>query len=121
MPRVIQVIETEELRGNGTTSNPFRRIRTYWTMEGDQLGEARDPCPPAGPIVPTREQTIAIAALSAWVANNVLYQGGGTRVRDRVSLKLNDEKRRPIVSMCAKVDDYVSKAVALLGDQGVKE
>lgn len=44
MPRVIQVIESEELRGAGTRDAPYRRVRQYHTLNGDLLAEA-DPVP----------------------------------------------------------------------------
>lgn len=42
-PRLIQVIEAWELRGNGTEGNPYRRIHTFYTTEGQWLGEGNDP------------------------------------------------------------------------------
>lgn len=42
MPRVIQVIESDELRGKGVEGSPVRRVRTYFTPEGEWLGEAHD-------------------------------------------------------------------------------
>jgi len=38
--RVIQVIEsTLELRGSGTSVNPYRRIHQYYTLDGELLAE----------------------------------------------------------------------------------
>ena len=37
--RVISVVETESLRGNGEYMNPIRTVRSYWTLEGDLLAE----------------------------------------------------------------------------------
>lgn len=42
-PKVMQVIETHEPRGKGVDGDPFRRIATYWTLDGNLLGEATDP------------------------------------------------------------------------------
>ncbi len=43
MARVIQVIETEQMRGNGRTT-VMRRVKQYWSLEGELLAEV-DPCP----------------------------------------------------------------------------
>lgn len=32
--KVVQLIETDALAGDGTEGNPFRRIIQYWTFEG---------------------------------------------------------------------------------------
>ena len=38
--RVIQVIETNlKLVGAGTKGNPFRRVKQYWTLDGELLAE----------------------------------------------------------------------------------
>ena len=37
--RVIQVIETEALRGEGTESDPSRIVKQYWDFEGKLLAE----------------------------------------------------------------------------------
>ncbi len=37
--RVIQVIETEAMRGRGTNAEPVRRVKQYWTLEGEFLAE----------------------------------------------------------------------------------
>lgn len=38
--RLIEVIETNlELRGEGTVEDPFRRIRQYWSKDGELLAE----------------------------------------------------------------------------------
>lgn len=41
--RVIQVIETNSLRGKGTEEDPCRNVRQYWDFEGNMLAES-DPC-----------------------------------------------------------------------------
>lgn len=43
VPRVIQVIETNSLRGRGTEEDPCRNVRQYWDFEGNMLAES-DPC-----------------------------------------------------------------------------
>lgn len=42
MAKVIQVIESETLRGNGSTTI-MRGVKQYWTLDGDLLAEV-DPC-----------------------------------------------------------------------------
>jgi hypothetical protein len=43
--RVIKVIETGlDLRGEGTSASPVRRVTQYWTLEGELLAEV-DPSP----------------------------------------------------------------------------
>ena len=37
--RVIQVIETNAIRGRGTTDDPVRGVLQYWSMEGILLAE----------------------------------------------------------------------------------
>lgn len=37
--RVIQAIETSDVRGNGTMEDPFRRVMQYWTLSGELLAE----------------------------------------------------------------------------------
>lgn len=45
--RVIQVIETSlEQRGRGVEDDPIRRVRQFWTLDGELLAEV-DPCQPA--------------------------------------------------------------------------
>lgn len=39
MPRVIQVIESDEVRGKGTESDPFRSVTMYHTLRGKFLAE----------------------------------------------------------------------------------
>lgn len=39
MARVIQVIETDELKGTGKQDDPYRRVMQYWTFEGQLLWE----------------------------------------------------------------------------------
>lgn len=39
MPRVIQVIESEENEGDGTPKNVIRTVRRYYTLEGKLLAE----------------------------------------------------------------------------------
>lgn len=41
--RVIQVIETTALRGEGTEEDKCRKVKQYWNLEGDLLAE-NDPC-----------------------------------------------------------------------------
>lgn len=41
--RVIQVIETKALRGEGTQENMSRIVTQYWDFEGNLLAE-NDPC-----------------------------------------------------------------------------
>lgn len=41
--RVIQVIETRALRGNGTENDMCREVKQYWDFEGNLLAE-NDPC-----------------------------------------------------------------------------
>lgn len=41
--RVIQVIETESIRGNGTNEDKCRPIKQYWNFDGNLLAE-NDPC-----------------------------------------------------------------------------
>lgn len=43
MPRVIQVIESEEIRGSGKFRDPCRRVMQYYTLDGVLLAEY-DPC-----------------------------------------------------------------------------
>lgn len=44
-PHTETVIITHELRGKGETDDPFRRILTVWTLDGEKLAEADDPHP----------------------------------------------------------------------------
>jgi hypothetical protein len=44
MARVIQVIETMDTRGKGTTEDVIRNVMQYWSLEGKLLAE-NDPCP----------------------------------------------------------------------------
>lgn len=41
--RVIQVIETKSIRGNGTENDLCRMVTQYWDFEGNLLAE-KDPC-----------------------------------------------------------------------------
>lgn len=41
--RVIQVIETTALRGEGTEEDKCRKVKQYWDFEGNLLAES-DPC-----------------------------------------------------------------------------
>ena len=41
--RVIQVIETEALRGDGTETDKCRIVKQYWGFDGNLLAE-NDPC-----------------------------------------------------------------------------
>lgn len=47
MPKVIQVILADELRGQGVESDPFRRVVQVFTLEGELIAE-EDPCRPFG-------------------------------------------------------------------------
>lgn len=37
--RVIQVIETQSLRGQGTEEDPCRLVKQYWIFDGKKLAE----------------------------------------------------------------------------------
>ena len=37
--RVIQVIETVSLAGDGTDTNPVSEVHQYWTLDGDLLAK----------------------------------------------------------------------------------
>lgn len=39
MPRVIQVIESEEYRGKATDDDPVRKVRMIHDLEGNHLAE----------------------------------------------------------------------------------
>lgn len=41
--RVIQVIETTALRGEGTEEDKYREVKQYWDFDGKLLAE-NDPC-----------------------------------------------------------------------------
>lgn len=41
--KVIQVIVTDDLRGRGIESDPFRRVTQYFTLDGELLAEV-DTC-----------------------------------------------------------------------------
>ena len=41
--KVIQVIETVAMRGDGSPENMCRWVRQYWSLEGELLAE-NDPC-----------------------------------------------------------------------------
>lgn len=41
--RVIQVIETTALRGEGTVEDKCREVKQYWNFDGELLAE-NDPC-----------------------------------------------------------------------------
>ena len=41
--RVIQVIETVSLAGDGTDTNPVYEVHQYWTLDGDLLAESKPP------------------------------------------------------------------------------
>lgn len=45
--RVIQVIETKSIRGNGTDNDMCREVTQYWDFEGNLLAE-NDPCADEG-------------------------------------------------------------------------
>lgn len=40
MPKIIQVIITENLRGNGTEGRPFYRVPQLFTLDGELICEA---------------------------------------------------------------------------------
>jgi hypothetical protein len=37
--RIIQVIETRSLRGDGTQEDPCREVAQYWSFDGELLAE----------------------------------------------------------------------------------
>lgn len=37
--RVIQVIETDSIRGRGTEDDPVRVVKQYWSLKGELLAE----------------------------------------------------------------------------------
>jgi nuclear transport factor 2 (NTF2) superfamily protein len=37
--KVIQVIETQSLRGRGTEEDPCRLVKQYWDFDGEKLAE----------------------------------------------------------------------------------
>lgn len=39
MAKVIQVIETEEKRGEGIADDPIRCVMQYWSLDGELLAE----------------------------------------------------------------------------------
>lgn len=39
MAKLIQVIEAEETRGRGVESDPVRRVKQYWSTDGELLAE----------------------------------------------------------------------------------
>lgn len=39
MAKLIQVIETDDLRGNGTEGKPYRRVKQFFSTEGELLAE----------------------------------------------------------------------------------
>jgi hypothetical protein len=39
MPRVIEVIEADEEKGSGVMDSPYRRVKRYYTLDGDLLAE----------------------------------------------------------------------------------
>lgn len=41
--KVIQVIQTDICRGNGTADKPFRKVIQYYSLDGKLLAED-DPC-----------------------------------------------------------------------------
>lgn len=38
--KVIQVIETQSARGAGTSDQPTRTVKEYWTLDGEKLAES---------------------------------------------------------------------------------
>jgi len=44
MPRVMKVIQSEIVRGDGTPTNISRMVTQYFTLNGKLLAE-HDPCP----------------------------------------------------------------------------
>lgn len=41
-PHTETVIITYELRGKGVEGDPYRRILTVWTLDGERIAEAKD-------------------------------------------------------------------------------
>ena len=39
MARIVKLIQTEITKGNGTSTDPYRRVVQYWTKEGELLWE----------------------------------------------------------------------------------
>jgi hypothetical protein len=39
MPKLMQVIQSEETEGKGVANDPYRRVTRYYTPEGDLLAE----------------------------------------------------------------------------------
>lgn len=53
-----QVIITElDIRGEGTDSNPYRRIRQFWALDGKLLGEVDHFQPMPDNVVPIKKFT----------------------------------------------------------------
>lgn len=47
MPRVIEVIESEVVRGKGVEDDPVRRVMQYHTKDGEFLAESDEHAPAA--------------------------------------------------------------------------
>ncbi|CAL67420.1 hypothetical protein [Christiangramia forsetii] len=45
MAKIIELIETDDLRGTGKPEDPWRRVKQYFTKEGELLFELDD-CQP---------------------------------------------------------------------------
>ncbi len=39
MTHIIEFIETDEVKGNGTEGEPWRRVRQLWTKDGVKVAE----------------------------------------------------------------------------------
>jgi hypothetical protein len=39
LAKLITVIESEEMRGNGKDDTPYRKVRQFWTVDGELLVE----------------------------------------------------------------------------------
>lgn len=54
--RVIQVIETVSLAGDGTDESPLYEVRQYWSLDGKLLAKSEPPINPDGaaPACPCR-------------------------------------------------------------------
>lgn len=41
MAKIVKLIQTEELIGNGTEEKPYSRIRTLWSESGEMVAEMK--------------------------------------------------------------------------------
>ena len=76
MAKLIQVIDTEILRGIGTGGTVRRQVKQYWTPDGELLAE----CDPCGPFYDRGEWV-----LPAWAKTRI-----GSPIMER-------QKRRDLV------------------------